>query len=149
MRRTAASAPKLSVSLRQRGAPGRRLAEKPLLRSAVVKRKECLSCRVGILGGHGLSRRHGQVEPGRIPEPSSSFSSGAVTIGTFSTAASIALGTFPPVWLTRPYLRVFADLRPLAVEGAVPTTAVFAEVDVTFGDDISGVGGSAGIRLGW
>ena len=73
----------------------------------------------------------------------------AVTIGTFSTAASIALGTFPPAWLTRPYLRVFADLRPLAVEGAVPTTAVFAEVDVTFGDDISGVGGSAGIRLGW
>ena len=60
-RRTAASAPKLSVSLRQRGAPGRRLAEKPLLRSAVVKRKECFSCRVGIVGGHGLSRRYGQV----------------------------------------------------------------------------------------
>src|SRR6476660_2534288 len=60
-RRTAASAPKLSLSLRQRGAPGPRLAEKPLLRSAVVKRQECLSCRVGIVGGHGLSRRYGQV----------------------------------------------------------------------------------------
>ena len=92
-----------------------------------------------------------RVDMGRSSQPvyrgsSSSFSSGAVTIGTFSTAASIALGTFPPAWLTRPYLRVFADLRPLAVEGAVPTTAVFAEVDVTFGDDVSGVGGSAGIR---
>jgi outer membrane autotransporter protein len=29
------------------------------------------------------------------------------------------------------------------------TTAVFAKVDVTFGDDVSGVGGKAGIRVAW
>jgi autotransporter family porin len=29
------------------------------------------------------------------------------------------------------------------------TTAVFAKVDVTFGDDISGVGGKAGMRVSW
>ncbi|HUV65774.1 MAG TPA: hypothetical protein VMW24_17895 [Sedimentisphaerales bacterium] len=29
------------------------------------------------------------------------------------------------------------------------TTAVFAKVDVTFGDDVSGVGGKAGMRVNW
>jgi hypothetical protein len=29
------------------------------------------------------------------------------------------------------------------------TTAVFAKVDVTFGDDVSGVGGKAGMRVSW
>jgi autotransporter family porin len=29
------------------------------------------------------------------------------------------------------------------------TTSVFAKVDVTFGDDISGVGGKAGMRVNW
>ena len=29
------------------------------------------------------------------------------------------------------------------------TTAVFAKVDVTFGDDVSGVGGKAGMRVAW
>ena len=29
------------------------------------------------------------------------------------------------------------------------TTAVFAKVDVTFGEDISGVGGKAGMRVSW
>ena len=29
------------------------------------------------------------------------------------------------------------------------TTVVFAKVDVTFGDDISGVGGKAGMRVSW
>jgi len=29
------------------------------------------------------------------------------------------------------------------------TTAVFAKVDVTVGDDISGVGGKAGLRVNW
>lgn len=29
------------------------------------------------------------------------------------------------------------------------TTSVFAKVDVTFGDDVSGVGGQAGMRVAW
>ena len=29
------------------------------------------------------------------------------------------------------------------------TTAVFAKVDVTFGDDLTGVGGKAGMRVAW
>jgi len=29
------------------------------------------------------------------------------------------------------------------------TTAVFAKVDVTFGADLSGVGGKAGVRVNW
>lgn len=29
------------------------------------------------------------------------------------------------------------------------TTSVFAKVDVTFGDDVSGVGGKAGMRVAW
>lgn len=29
------------------------------------------------------------------------------------------------------------------------TTSAFAKVDVTFGDDISGVGGKAGMRVAW
>ena len=29
------------------------------------------------------------------------------------------------------------------------TTSVFAKVDVTFGDDVSGVGGKAGMRVSW
>jgi two-component sensor histidine kinase len=55
--RSAAAGTALSISLRQRGAPGRRLTKKPLLRRAIVKGKERLACRRGILGGHGLSRR--------------------------------------------------------------------------------------------
>ncbi|MHA1134606.1 MAG: hypothetical protein ACTSRM_10040 [Alphaproteobacteria bacterium] len=29
------------------------------------------------------------------------------------------------------------------------TTAVFAKVDVTLGDDVAGVGGKAGLRVNW
>lgn len=29
------------------------------------------------------------------------------------------------------------------------TTSVFAKVDVTFADDVSGVGGKAGMRVSW
>ena len=29
------------------------------------------------------------------------------------------------------------------------TTAVFAKVDVTFGNDLTGVGGKAGMRVAW
>jgi len=29
------------------------------------------------------------------------------------------------------------------------TTSVFAKVDVTFGEDVSGVGGKAGMRVSW
>ena len=29
------------------------------------------------------------------------------------------------------------------------TTAVFAKLDVTFGDDVSGIGGKAGMRVNW
>ncbi|MEX2165528.1 MAG: hypothetical protein WD852_00675 [Methyloceanibacter sp.] len=29
------------------------------------------------------------------------------------------------------------------------TTAVFAKVDVTFGDDVEGIGGKAGMRVSW
>ena len=28
-------------------------------------------------------------------------------------------------------------------------TTVFAKIDVTFGDDLSGVGGKAGMRVAW
>jgi autotransporter family porin len=28
-------------------------------------------------------------------------------------------------------------------------TAVFAKVDVTFGDDVDGIGGKAGMRVSW
>jgi hypothetical protein len=32
---------------------------------------------------------------------------------------------------------------------ALPVTTVFAKVDVTFGDDLTGVGGKAGMRVNW
>jgi hypothetical protein len=30
-----------------------------------------------------------------------------------------------------------------------PNTSVFAKVDVTFGEDIDGIGGKAGMRIAW
>ena len=34
-------------------------------------------------------------------------------------------------------------------EAGAPLTAVFAKVDVRFGDDVEGIGGKAGMRVSW
>jgi autotransporter family porin len=40
-------------------------------------------------------------------------------------------------------------LRGTGVNFFNPNTSVFAKVDVTFGDDLEGVGGKAGMRVTW
>jgi hypothetical protein len=56
-----------------------------------------------------------------------------------------------------PYLQHARPARPILlqwwhrVQGLNPgaNTTVFAKVDVTFGDDVDGVGGKAGMRVSW
>ena len=44
-----------------------------------------------------------------------------------------------------------APISDLGINDSIfsKTTSVFAKVDVTFGDDVSGVGGQAGMRVAW
>jgi len=90
--------PLCARALRQRGGS-------PSIRCRVVRvSRACRAFRaalasLAVMGSRVDDGRSSQV---KYLDSSSSFSSGVLTIGTFSRAACVALRTFPQLWLTKP-----------------------------------------------
>jgi hypothetical protein len=67
--------------------------------------------------------------------------------GNYSVLRHVAAPGFQQANNAAQLAQIFSDLRNRFDPSA--NTSVFAELDVTFGDNVDGVGGKAGMRVSW